>query len=913
MIINRKKILSTLYWIVLTAAWMLLAFLYFQHIIAPGTETIAFTIADRTAEIMAPRWFGLTLFLPILWLIARGTLSDLPRYQRAINIILRALVLSAIIAALVQVVFTSFESRVSTIFLVDTSASVPDEVLEKAVTFINEAHQAKGPRDDLRVVAFAQHPYTVEWPAEGPLTSIPRPNNSPENQDEHLYTDIAAGLRMIYGLFPQDHLKRVVIISDGNETRGDFIAEAYRAQAFGVRIFNHEVEFEPRPEVLIQNIDVPETIEPGAPFNLVARVFSTHDDRATITLWQNEFKDSTQSVELTAGLNEIAFKTQVYEPGFREFRLEMTVEGQDSFAENNHFVHNINIRGKPRILYIEGETRSRIYLERALKDETFELETRSATGFPRSKKEIDAFDLVLMSDVPAKNLSHDQMRLLDRYVREDGGGFIMTGGEASFGPGGYKDTEIEKLLPVTFEPEKKRETPSLALLLVIDRSGSMAGERMELAKDAAKAAVEALKPQDQVGVIVFDHAAETPIRLQPASNRSRILSQISRLDVRGGTDIALALAESYEQLAFASAKIKHVILLSDGESPARNIFTEILPAMRIENITVSTVAVGDGSDTSMLRRIAERGNGRYYFTNNPYHVPQIFVQETNTVAKSSMKEEPFRPTVTGRAQILDGIAWNQAPYLLGYVSTKAKPQANVLLAADNGEPLLARWRQGLGKSAAFTSDLKNRWAVEWVRWPGYSKFWSQLIRDTMRTDDRDSLPMRVEIIQDHAHITVDAIGEDDNFINNLISNVQMTLPSGQIEPFQLTQTAAGRFQAKIPLKEYGSYAFKAEHTLNNDTIAISNASLSYPYPQEFMFTQPDHTLVRRAAEISNGTTNPTAHELFEPSGEQAKYRRHIWPYFVALALLLLVLDLAFRRIRLSGKTEISWDALLKKR
>lgn len=908
MIINRQKLASALYWIILTAIWMLLAFAYFQRIIAPGTESIAFTIADRSVEIMAPRWFGLALFLPLLWLIARFTLSDLPRYQRWINVTLRALVLIAIIGALVQVVFTSFESRVSTIFLVDTSASVPDEVLEKAVDFINQAQQARGPRDDLRIVAFAHHPYTVELPAEGPLTKIPRP----ETEEDGLYTDIAAGLRMLYGLFPQDHLKRVVVISDGNETRGDFIAEAYRAQAFGVRIYNYEVEFEPKPEVLIQNIDVPETIEPGAPFNLVARVFSTHDDKATITLWQNEFKDSTQTVELTPGLNEITFKTQVYEPGFREFRLEMKVEGQDTFAANNHFVHNINIRGKPRILYIEGETRSRIYLERALKDETFELETRSAGGFPRSKKELDAFDLVLMSDVPASNLSHDQMRLLDRYVREDGGGFIMTGGEASFGPGGYKDTEIEKLLPVSFEPEKKRETPSLALLLVIDRSGSMAGERMELAKDAAKAAVEALKPQDQVGVILFDHAVETPIRLQPASNRSRILSQISRIAERGGTDIALGLAESYEQLAFASAKIKHVILLSDGESPARNMFTEILPAMRIENITVSTVAVGDGSDTSMLRRIAERGNGRYYFTNNPYHVPQIFVQETNTAAKSSMKEEPFRPTVTGRAQILDGINWGQAPYLLGYVSTKAKPQANVLLAADNGEPVLARWRQGLGKSAVFTSDLKNRWAVQWIKWPGYSKFWSQLIRDTMRTDDRDSLPMRIEISQDHAHITVDAIGEDDGFINNLVSNVQMTLPSGQIEPFQLKQTAAGRFEAQIPLKEYGSYSFKAEHTHNNDTIAVSNGSISYPYPQEFMFTSPNYALARRAAEISLGTTNPSVQELFEADGEQVKYRRHIWPYFVALALLLLVLDLAFRRIRLSGKTEISWDSIIKR-
>ncbi|MBA2662197.1 MAG: VWA domain-containing protein [Bradymonadaceae bacterium] len=906
MILTRRQLFDSLFWIVLAAAWMALGFLYFQRIIEPGVETIAFEYGERSVEILAPRFFGLALVLPLLWVIARFTLSDLPRYQRWINIVFRAAIIVAIVGALVQVVFTSFESRVSTIFLVDTSASVPDEVLEQATAYINEAIEAKGERDEVRVVAFARRPYVLELGDEGKLDTIARP----AVEDDTLYTDIAAGMRMVYGLFPQDHLKRVVVVSDGNETRGDFLAEAYRASAFGIRIYNKEIEFEAKPEVLIQDLDVPESIELGAPFNLVARVFSTHKERATITLWQNEFKDGTQTVDLEPGLNEVSFKTQVYEPGFREFRLEMKVEGQDTFEANNRFVHSMNVRGKPRILYIEGEQRARVYLERALKGENFEVETRGPTGMPRTAKELEAFDLVLLSDAPASSMSHDQMQLFERYVREGGGGFIMAGGEASFGSGGYEGTEIEKILPVRFEPEKKRDTPSLALLLVIDRSGSMVGERMELAKDAAKAAVEALKPQDQVGIIVFDHAVDTIARLQPASNRSRILTQISRVDVRGGTDIAIALAEAYEQLAFASAKIKHVILLSDGESPPKNMFTEILPAMRIENITVSTVAVGDGSDTSMLRRIAERGNGRYYFTNNPYHVPQIFVQETNTVARSSMVEEPFRPKVVGRAQVLDGIPWAQAPFLLGYVSTKAKPQADVLLVSDHGEPILARWRHGLGKTVAFTSDLKNRWAVEWVRWPGYAKFWSQLIRDTMRTDDRNNLPMRIAIVQDHAHITVDAIGEDDGFINHLQSKVQMTSPSGKTDSIELQQTAAGRYEARVPLQEFGSYSFKAGHDKDGDTIAVSQGSVAYPYPQEFMFVEPNYALLRRAAEIGSGTTNPAVQTLFEPTGEQVKYRRHIWPYFVVIALMLLIFDLALRRIRLSGKTEIRWESIL---
>ncbi|MFU8805790.1 MAG: VWA domain-containing protein, partial [Bradymonadaceae bacterium] len=813
------------------------------------------------------------------------------------------------VGALVQVVLTSFESRVSTIFVVDTSASFPDEAIEEARAFINTAIEEKGERDEVRVIAFARRPYVIEANEDGRIEAVPRPTE----EEDALYTDIAAAVRMAFGLFPQDHLKRLVLISDGNETGGDLISEVHRATAFGIRVYNKEIPFESPPEVLIQGVDFPESIEMGAPFNVVARIFSTHEDRVTLNLTQNEYKDGTQTVDITPGLNEVTFSTQVYEPGFREFRLEMKVEGRDTFDANNHYVHSANIRGKPQVLYVEGEMRARHYLERALRNENFDVETRGALGIPRSMAELEKFDLVILSDIAPEQMADDQMELMERYVHEFGGGFIMVGGESSFGQRGFENTPIERMLPVTFEPEKKRETPSLALLIVMDRSGSMAGERMELAKDAAKAAVEALQPGDQVGIVVFDHAVDTISRLQPASNRARIISQISRIQVRGGTDIAIALAEAYEQLAFASAKVKHVILLSDGISPPKNIFTELLPGMRMENITLTTVAVGDGSDTSMLRRMAEQGNGRYYFTNNPYAVPQIFTQETTTVSRSSLVEAPFRPRVVTRAQVLDGIPWAQAPYLLGYVSTKPKRQAELLLVSDTDEPILARWRHGLGKSVVFTSDLKNRWAVQWVRWPGYSKFWSQLIRDTMRTDDRTSLAMRTSIHQDEAQIVVDAIGDDDAFINGLDSTIRVTTPGGETLTLKLDQSAAGRYEARLPLREYGSYSLQAQHDLDGDTIAVSLGTLAFPYPREFTFVEPNLELMRRAAQIGNGETDPGIETLFDAMGEEVKYRRPLWPYFLVIAMLLLVFDLALRRIRLSGKTEISWESMIKNR
>ncbi len=903
MIIDRKKVADGFFWLLLVAAWLAMGYAFVTYVVEPGLDVIAFEFRGRNVEILAPLFFGVLLILPVLWLVQRFTLSDLPRGQRWLNVVLRALFICALVGALVQVVLTSFESRVSTIFLVDTSASVPDSALEEARDYINQARGATGERDEVRVLAFAGHPYKVDLPEEGPLEAIPRV----EDEQDALHTDAAAALRMAYGLFPQDHIKRAVVISDGNETRGDFLAEAHRASAFGIRLYNQETEIEPRPEVLIREVDVPDTLKVGAPFKLTARVFSNHEDEATLTLWQNDFRDGTQKVELQKGINEVTFETVVSEPGFKEFKLEMNVAGEDFFKANNEFVHSANVRGKPRVLYVEGEMRARHYLQRALRNENFEVETRGVYGLPDSIEEFENFDLVLVSDLPATHMSTRQMHLIDRYVNELGGGFIVAGGESSFGPGGYYGTDLEKVLPVEFEPEKKRETPSLALMLVIDKSGSMSGERIELAKEAAKATAEILQRDDKIGVTAFDDGIQRLVRMQSAANRVRIMGDISRLRASGGTNIAKGLEDAYEQLALTPAKLKHVILLTDGHSDRANIFSELLPAMRIEGITVSTVAIGSESAGTMLEQIAEGGGGRTYQTTNPHNIPRIFMKETSQVSRSSMVEEPFRPRIAKKAQVLDGIPWDRAPYLLGYVSTRAKDQAEVLMVSEYGEPILARWRHGLGKVAVFTSDLKNRWAVQWVRWPGYSKFWAQLIRDTMRTDDRMNLAMRTEVVQGEAQIVVDAIDQDDQFINDLDSTVMLRDPSGDKEPVELEQTAAGRYEARVPLSAYGSYSLQAKHDKDGDTIGVSLGSISYPYPREYLFLEPNREMLRRAADIARGETNPEVATLFDPMGEEVKYRRELWPYFLMAALGFLLLDLAFRRIRLWGSTDLEWE------
>jgi hypothetical protein len=342
--------------------------------------------------------------------------------------------------------------------------------------------------------------------------------------------------------------------------------------------------------------------------------------------------------------------------------------------------------------------------------------------------------------------------------------------------------------------------------------------------------------------------------------------------------------------------------------------------MGIEDVTVSTVAVGSEAATNLLRRIAERGAGRYYFTADPYDIPQIFTQETSKVSLSSMIEEPFRVRVVNNDPVLRGIDWQSSPYLLGYVTTSPKSSAEVLLQAPQGDPILARWRLGLGKVAAFTSGAKNRWAAQWLNWPGYSQFWTQMVRDTMRTDDRTRLPMHVDIQDDTAEIVVDAIGRDDTFINGLDSKVTITPPDGSDsapETTSLRQVAPGRYRTETALDAYGVYRLEASHVSGGAADGdddggpsfrgVSFGTISYPYPREHQYFEPNPALLRRATELGGGSMDPAADALFEADGQMIAYRRALWQYLVWLALGLWVVDVILRRTRFRRETTLSWD------
>lgn len=884
-----------------------LAAAYYLLLLGPEVHTLQATIGGRQFELVAPRWLGLLCIIPLLVLVRSASLVDMSRLQQALSVILRGLIVVGLALALARPTVTSSESLTSTVFLVDVSDSVSDDQIATAERIVQDAYKTRG-GNDVKLITFARRPEVIPL---GSQNSAKLARHKGKRAGEH--SDLQSAIQHAYGLFPANRIPRIVLFSDGNETDGDVLAEAYRATGKKIKIHVLPYPERKQKEVLVKALQLPAEVRMGAPFHLTAEVYSTHKEDVALTLYKDEFingLDGRKRVTLEPGRNVFKFKSLVRDAGFVNYRLVMTGVKQDTWRSNNSATAILPVLGRPKVLYVEGEPIYATYLKRALQAERIDVVVRGPYGVPSSVAQLAKFDMLIVSDVPAMYVGLGQMAAIHGYVRDLGGGFIMTGGQNSFGAGGYYGTRIEKILPVRFDTEKKRSQPSLALALCIDRSGSMSGQKIELAKDAAKATAELLGASDLIGVIAFDSAAHIIVRLQRAANRLRILNDIARLRSGGGTNILPCLREAYNQLQTANAKVKHVILLSDGQSSYNGI-SQLVDEMVGRRITVSAVGVGGGADRTLLAMIAERGNGRFYHTNDANNIPKIFTKETTKVARSALVEELVKVRAIKFANVIKGINIAGAPYLRGYVSTKAKPLSEVVLVSDYGEPIYAQWRVGLGKTAAFTSDVKNRWAVDWLRWGGYSKFWAQVVRELMRHRIQRSFEMRAVARQGVVHVTVDALDRSDRFINGLESELTVIDPtrSGAKNTFALQQTAAGRYQAKFRLPRYGSFLLRARHRVDGRVIAESIASLAVPYPKEYTDLIPNRRKLERVAMVTGGSVAPTIKAMMSADGEKLRYNKDLWAWVLYVLLGLFLLDVLLRRVRLFGYAPVPLDKL----
>lgn len=854
-----------------------------------------------------PLWL-IALVPALAWVVWLAVKSDVQTasWRRWLSGALRVLVLLAVIGALAGLQWRRPIEGMNVFFLLDRSDSIPPTQQDAAKEQVNKLVKGKETVDKAGVVVFGGEA-AIEFNPNAAAT-VGKIQAAVDTDR----SDLSAAVRLGAAAFPEAGQKRLVLISDGNENLGDALGALRSARSLGVTMDVLPIGVTRANDVSVQKLGLPPNVKEGSAFEVKIFVQADAAADAIVRLYRNDQYLGEKSIRVEAGKNLFTFPQKLEEPGFYNYDVRLEVAG-DPLVQNNRASGFTTVRGKPRVLLVSSQPDQEQTLVDALRAAGMVLHVTGANDFPSTLNELSSYDSIFLSDIAAGDLPKDTLKLVESAVRDFGVGLVCLGGENAFTAGGYRGTPLEEVLPVSMELDSKKVLPSGALALVIDRSGSMYGEKLDMTKDAAIGAVSALGDQDYVGVIAFDAQPHIVAEMGPAKNRREIMAAIGGIKSDGGTAMYEPMEKAFEMLKGVRATLKHCVVLTDGQSMPGD-FEGLALAMAREKITVSTVGVGEDINSKLLEDIAAIGHGRFYYVPSPGQLPQVFIKETAVILKSAIYEEPFKPQVRQASELTRGIGASEYPQLLGYVATSPKPRAETPLWTQQGDPLLAHWQFGLGRAVAFTSDAKPRWAKSWLAWEKYRQFWVQVAQWSLRRADDSGLSTTISVEKGDGLINVEALDDKGDYRNFLNLQAIVVSPKGDRTTVPVRQNGPGHYEAKFPTKEPGAYALNVIETEDGKVVAQQIAGASVNYSPEFAVLEPNVNLLRRLAEAGGGHVldpgkpldNPFLHDrvkTFQP--------RDLWEWLLKFAVILFVLDVALRRIQIEREDMLKVLAAVK--
>jgi Ca-activated chloride channel homolog len=632
-------------------------------------------------DLTHPHW--LWLAVPTLgWTVWWFWKSDaqIGGLRRWCALAVRLLIVVLILYALAGLQWLKPLEGMNVFFLLDRSDSVPIYQQEMASELASRMAVGKQERDKAGLVVFGTDAAVDFLPAETVRSFKPQAVVASER------TDIASAIRLAAAAFPENGQRRLVLATDGNENLEDALVALHSVRPLEVTLDVLPLGVASKNDVSMQRLALPSAAKKGQTFDVHLFVSADRAGPARLRLYRSDQLLGEQSVELNAGKNLLSFPQTLTEPGFYTYEAQIEAKG-DLVPQNNQATGFAFIRGEPRALLVSSDPKGDTELVEALREAKVQVRAGGPNIFPGTLAELQSYDTVFISNVAAGDIGLDRLRLLESAVRDFGVGLVVIGGDQAFAAGAYRGTPLEEALPVSMELNSKKVLPSGALALVIDKSGSMTAEKIEMVKQAAMAAVDALGPMDYVGVIAFDGQTWIVSDMQQAKDKKDILRRISGITAGGGTVMYPPMTHAFKMLKDVRASIKHCVVLTDGVSQPGE-FLGLCRAMRDERITVSTVGVGYDMDRSLLGSMADIGGGRYYDVIVPSDIPNIFIKEVAVILKSAIFEEPFKPQVAAASELTRGLG-GDFPTLYGYVCTTPKSRAEIPLITEKGDPLLA--------------------------------------------------------------------------------------------------------------------------------------------------------------------------------------------------------------------------------
>jgi len=853
-----------------------------------------------------PAALGLLLLLVPLWALAWLTPRQRAPIGRWASLAIRTLLITTLVLALAGMRIVRSTTDLTTVFLLDRSDSIAPAERARADVFVRDALAAQRPGDRSAVVAFGANALVERMPSETPAP------DAPAAMPVAAGTNIQQAVELSLALLPAETNKRLVLLSDGGENAGDARAAAQLATARGVPLSYIDLGAPPgAAEALLSELHAPAAVRAGQSFELVATIESSVAMAAHLRILGDGQPVAERDVTLQPGLNRFPVQVDARGAGFQRYRAEL-IPQQDTRAENNAAEALVQVAGSPKVLVVEGQPGAGQNLKDALTSARVNADLIGPQALLAGLGPLGAYEAVVLVNVPASALPPTAQNDLVAYVHDLGKGLVMVGGGQSFGLGGYAETPIEAALPVGMEVPQIETRPNLAIVYVLDKSSSMQAchcrgpsrerdgyydsegrTKLDIGKDAVVRSVAVLDKRDIVGVVAFDGSVHWVFKPVPQPQPDAVLHTIAPLAPNGHeTNVGIGLRAAEEALKKIDARIKHVILLTDGWSDGEDPIA-IARQMHGEGMTLSVVAEGRGAAPN-LQQMADAGGGRYLPVRNMEDALQIFVQETRQVSQNFIVEHPFTPRYGAKSPILTGLE-NGLPRLYGYNGATPKQTATIALADADGAPILAHWQYGLGRAVAWTSDTKAQWARDWIAWPEFPRFAAQLIGWVLPSPANSS--MNVDVRSAGAQTQIEAtLPSPELARTGLALRATILGPNGARQEVPLSAQAAGVYRATIPSPPQGTYMIQVAGVQGAQVVVQETAALVVPYSAEYRLGQSNPALLAALAQITGGSRLAQPAEAFAPSAQGAGSAQEIALPLVMLALLLLPLDILTRRL-----------------
>jgi Ca-activated chloride channel family protein len=825
----------------------------------------------------------------VLWFAWKSDVQLSP-WRRWLAVTIRVIVLLALVLAIAGLQWLLPVEGMNVFFLLDRSQSIPSPQQEAARDFINRAAKQMKSVDKAGVIVF------------GTEASIETSPNAAVNVQKIQAvvgterTDLAAAIRLGTAAFPETGQKRLVLLTDGNENVGDAMSAVLASQRLGVSVDVLPIGVARANDVSVQKVQVPPRLKKGQPFEVKIFVQADAAEAATVRLYRNDQFLGEQKVDLSAGKNLFSFPQSLSEPGFYSYDVRVDAPG-DPLPQNNRATGFTTVRGEPTILVVSADKAEDQQLAASLKTSRLEVKLVGLDGFPATLAEMQSYDSIFISNISAGDLGLDRQRLLESAVRDFGIGLVCVGGDQTYAAGGYRNTPLEATLPVSMELDSKKVLPSGAVVLIMH--GMEFNDGNEVARECAQGVLEALGPQDEMGVLLWDGTEHWVFPLQKVGRKTDLARQIAGMNQGDLGSFQNIISMAHDSLKQSTANLKHIIVFSDGDPGPPSQAT--MQAIASDHITVSTVLISGHAGTETMVWMAEQGKGRFYNVQSPNDLPQIFIKETAVILKSAIYEDPFKPVVRSLSELVRGIGPGEYPSLLGYVATTPKARAETPLWTDKGDPLLAHWQYGLGRAVAFTSDAKAKWAKLWLNWDKYRQFWSQIGQWSLRRLDSGDFNTEVSVEQGEGQLNVEALDAQGNYRNFLNLQAAVVSPKGERVNVRLEQTGPGHYEAHFPTREVGAYLLNLMDIKDGQLRASQVVGASVNYSPEFNATEPNYNLLRRIAESGKGKIlepNPVTINPFLHDRQKTFQPRDLWEWLLRFAIILFTIDVGVRRIQL---------------